>query len=68
MYFPRRNGGRELINITNYHKNAIINFSGYLLNSEKQFLKLTSNWQVTRGKKSIYQDAQQYCDGIGYDI
>ena len=30
--------------ITNHYKNAIINFSSYLLKSEEQFLKLTSNW------------------------
>ena len=53
LYLPRKTGGRGLINITNPYKNAIINFSSYLLNSEEQFLKLTSNWQVTRGEKSI---------------
>ena len=47
LYLPRKNGGRRLINITNHYKNAKINFSSYLLNSEEQFLKLTSNWQVT---------------------
>ena len=38
LYLPRKNGGRGLINITNHYKNAIINFNGYLLNSEEQFL------------------------------
>ena len=47
LYLPRKNGGRRLINITTHYKNAKINFSSYLLNSEEQFLKLTSNWQVT---------------------
>ena len=68
LYLPRKNGGRGLINITNHYKNAIINFTGYLLNSEEQLLKLTSNWQVTRGKKSIHQKAQRYSDGIVHDI
>ena len=68
MYLPRKNGGRGLINITNHYKNAIINFSSYLLNSEEQVLKLTSNWQVTREEKSIHQKAQRYCDEIGHDI
>ena len=36
--------------------------------SEEQFLKLTSNWQVTWGEKSIHQKAQQYCDEIAHDI
>ena len=68
MYLPRKNGGRGLINISNHYKNAIINFSSYLLNSEEQVLKLTSNWQVTREEKSIHQKAQRYCDEIGHDI
>ena len=68
LYLPRKSGGRGLINITNGYKNAIINFSSYLLNSEEQFLKLTSNWQVTWGENSIQQKAQQYCDEIGHDI
>ena len=68
LYLPRKNGGRGLIKITNHYKNVIINFSGYLLNSEEQFLKLTSNLQVTRGEKSIHQKAQEYCDEIGHDI
>ena len=32
LYLPRKNGRRGLINITNHCKNAIINFSSYLLN------------------------------------
>ena len=48
LYLPRKNGGRGLINIPNHYKNAIINFSSYLLNSEEEFLKLTAilwwNW------------------------
>ena len=68
LYLPRKNGGRGLINITSHYKNAIINFSSYLVISEKQFLKLTSNWQVNRGKKSIHQKVQRYCDEIGNDI
>ena len=31
-------------------------------------MKLISNWQVTRGGKSIDQKAQQYCDETGLDI
>ena len=68
LYLLRKNGGRGLINTTNHYKNAIINFSSYLLNSEEQLLKLLSNWQVTWGENSIYQKAQQYCDEIGHDI
>ena len=68
LYIPRKNGGRGLINITSHCKNAITNLSSYLLNSEEQFLKLTWNWHVTRGEKSIHQKAQWYCDEIGHDI
>ena len=68
LYLPRKKSGRGLINITNHYKNAIINFSCYLLNSKEQFLKLTSNWQVTQGEKSIHQKVQRYCDEIGRDI
>ena len=68
LYLLRKNGGRGLINITNHYRNAIINFSSSILNSEEQFLKLTSNWQVTRGEKSIHQKAQRYFDEIGHDI
>ena len=68
LYLPRKNGGRWFINITKHYKNAIINFSSYLLNSEEQFLELTSNWQVTRGEKSIHQKAQQCYNEIGHDI
>ena len=68
LYLPRKNGDRGLINMTNHYNNAIINFSSCLLNSEEQFLKLTSNWQITRGEKPIHQKAQRYCDEIGHDI
>ena len=34
LYIPRKNGCRELTNITNHYKNTTINFSSYLLNSE----------------------------------
>ena len=68
LYLPRNNGGRGLINITNHYKNVIINFRTYLLNSEEQFLKLTTNWQVTCGEKFMHQKAQQYCDETGHDI
>ena len=68
LYLPIKNGGRGLINITNHYKNELINFSSYLLNSEEQFLKLTSNWQITRAEKSIHQTAQRYCDEIGHNI
>ena len=68
LYLPRKNDGRRLIKITNHYKNVIINFSNYLLNSEEQFLKLTSNLQVIRGEKSIHQKVQQYCFEIGHDI
>ena len=68
LYTSRKTGGKGLINITNHYKNTIINFSSYLLNSEEQFLKLTSNWQVIRGEKSIHQKAQRYCNEIGHDI
>ena len=68
LYLPRNNGGRGLINITNHYKNVIINFRTYLLNSEEQFLEVTSNWQVTCGEKSMHQKAQQYCDETGHDI
>ena len=55
FYLPKKNGGRELIN---HYKSAIINFNSYYLNSKEQSLKLTTNWQVTQGKKSIHQKAQ----------
>ena len=46
LYLLRKNRRRGLINITNHYKNAIINFSSYLLNSKEQFLKQTgSNWR-----------------------
>ena len=68
LYLPRKNGGRGVMKITNHYKNKIISFSSYLLNFEEQFLKLKSNWQVTRGEKSIHQKVQQYCDELGHDI
>ena len=67
LYLSIKNGGTGLINTTNHYKNVTINFSNYLLNSEEQFLKLTSSWQVT-WEKSIHQRAQRYCDGTGHDI
>ena len=68
LYLPKNNGGRGLINITNHYKIVIINFRTYLLNSEEQFLKLTTNWQVACGEKFMHQKAQQYCDETGHDI
>ena len=68
LYLPRKNDDTGLINMNNHYNNAIINFSSCLLNSEEQFLKLTSNCKVTRGEKSIHQKAQRYCDEIGHVI
>ena len=61
LYLPRRNGGRGLINICDHYKNAIINFDTYLLNSEEDLLKMASDWQTSRGEKSIHQKAARYC-------
>ena len=47
LYLPRKNSGRGRMNFTKHYKNAVINFSSYLLNSEEQFLKLISTWQIT---------------------
>ena len=38
------------------------------MNSKEQFLKVTSNWQVIQGEKSIHLKAQRYCDEIGQGI
>ena len=63
-----KSGGRGLISITNHYKNTITNFSSYLLNSEEQFQKLLSNWQVTRGEKSVHSNTHQYHVKISHDI
>ena len=47
LYLLRKNSGRGSMNITKHYKNVVINFSSYLLNSEEQFLKLISTWQMT---------------------
>jgi len=68
IYLPRREGGRGLINVTSHYKNAIINFSAYLVSSEDSFLQTSSNWQLTRGEKSIHQRSQTYCGEINSDV
>ena len=67
LYLPEKNGGRELINITKHYKNVIINFGSCHLNSEEQFMKVTSNLNVTLQKKVMNQKAHQYCDKIGHE-
>lgn len=68
LYLPRRNGGRGLINITNHYKNAIINFCIYLLQSDEKLLQLVSDWQLTRGEKSIHIKSQNYCAELGIEL
>ena len=58
MYLPRREGGRGLMNITSHYKNAII---------EEYYLTLASNWQFTRGVKSIHAKASKYCQELQLD-
>jgi len=66
-YLPRKNGGRGLINITSHYKNAVINFSSYLLNSEEHLLKTVSDWEFTRGDKSLHSKASNYCNELNLD-
>ncbi|XP_066912330.1 uncharacterized protein [Clytia hemisphaerica] len=68
LYLPRKEGGRGLINIVDHFKNCIINFSSYLLTSNEPYLTLLSNWQLTRGAKSIHAMAQSYSQEISLEI
>jgi len=68
IYLPRSDGGRGLINTTNHYKNAVINFSVYLVNSDEHLLQTSSNWQLTRGEKSIHQRSQSYCQELQSNI
>ena len=68
LYIPRKNGGRGLINITEHFKNAIISFSTYLLSTNETYLSMVSDWQTTRGAKSIHQMAQTYCQELELEI
>ena len=68
LYIPQRNGDRGLINICEHYKNAIINFDAYLLNSEEDLLKMASDWQTTRGDKSIHTKAARYCGEVDEDL
>ena len=68
LYIPRRKGSRGLINICEHYKNAIINFGAYLLNSEEDLLKMTSDWQTTRGDKSIHTKVVRYCGEVDEDL
>jgi len=68
LYLPRKNGGRGLINITSHYKNAIINFSSYMLKSEEYLLNTASNWQLTRGDKFIHTKASIYCNELNLDF
>ena len=68
LYIPQQNGGRGLINICEHYKNAIINFDAYLLNSEEDLLKMASDWQTTRGDKSIHTKAVRYCGEVDKDL
>ena len=63
LYLSGKTDGRMLIR---YHNQFQYFFN--LLDSKDQFLKLTSNWHVTQGKKSIHQKAHQYCNETGHDI
>ena len=68
LYLPRKSGGRGLINVANHFKNAIINFSSYLLNTDEVYLNLVSDWQTTRGAKSINNMAQSFSQELGFEI
>ena len=68
LYLPRKSGGRGLINVVNHFKNAIINFSSYLLSTDEHYLDLVSDWQFTRGAKSIHTMAQSYCQELNLNI
>ena len=49
----------------NTTKNAIINFDAYLFKNEKELFKMASEWQTTRGEKSIHQKASRYNEDLG---
>ena len=67
IYMPRKSGGRGLINITNQYKKTIINFSQYLLNTDEPLLQTVSNWQLTRGERSIHTKARKYLNELNLD-
>ena len=65
IYIPRSHGGRGLINITNLYKSTIIKFGRYLLTTDANHLTHVSDWQHTRGDKSIHHKASKYCRELG---
>ena len=68
LYLPPKEGESGLINIVDHFKNCIINFSSYLLTSNEPYLTLLSDWQFTRGAKSIHAMAQSYCQELNLEI
>ena len=67
LYIPRSHGGRGLINITNLYKSTIIKFGRYLQITESSHLRNVSDWQHTRGDKSIHHKASVYCRELNID-
>ena len=61
LYVPRSHGGRGLINIKNLYKSTIIKFGRYLQTTKATNVIHVSNWQHTRGDKSIHYKASVYC-------
>ena len=68
LYIPRKNGGRGLLSIVNQFKNLTVNFSVYLCNTNAHLLQAVSNWQHSRGSKSIHNMAQTYCGELQLDL
>jgi len=60
--------GRRLINITDHYKNAIVNFSSDLLNTNEPLLNLASTWQLSNGQRSIHQESRNYSNQLGLEI
>lgn len=68
LYIPRKIGGRGLLNIVNQFKNSTVNFSVYLCNTNEHLLQAVSNWQHSRGSKSIHNMAHTYCRELQLDL
>ena len=56
LYLPRRNGDR--INILDYYKKRDHQLRCLSSKKRRKILKMASEWQTTRGEKSIHQNHQ----------
>ena len=68
LYLPRKEGGRDLLQICNQYKKATINLCRYIETTNERLLKLVRYWDQQQGTKSLKSKATTYCQSVNLNV